>query len=57
MQRLASGGLRHSFQMSETPRIAEADSYGQSGLDGWHEREIVWQFEQIGNREAKAMLR
>jgi hypothetical protein len=46
--------MRHCFQMSEAPRTAEADWYGQSGLDGRHEWEIVWQFEYIGNRQGES---
>jgi len=34
--------------------MAEADCYGQSGRDGWHEREIVRQFEYIGNRQGES---
>jgi hypothetical protein len=40
--------------MSEAPGIAEADWYGQSGLDGWYEREVVWQFEYTGNRQGES---
>jgi hypothetical protein len=42
--------------MSEAPRIAETDRYGQSGRNGWHEGEIVWQFEYIGNRQGESNI-
>jgi len=34
--------------------MAEADWYGQSRLNGWHEWEIVWQFEYVGNRQGES---
>jgi hypothetical protein len=40
----------------ETPRIAEADPYGQSGHDGRHERKVVRQFEQISNRQGESNI-
>ena len=46
--------MRHCFQVSQAPRTAEADWYGQRRLNGWHEREIVWQFEYVGNRQGES---
>ena len=46
--------MRHCLQVSEAPRMAEADWYGQSRLNGWHEWEIVWQFEYVGNRQGES---
>jgi hypothetical protein len=41
--------MRHRFQVSQTPRTAEADWYGQSGRDTGHEWKIVRHFKQISN--------
>jgi hypothetical protein len=50
---LASCGTRHSFQVSEAFRIAQARRCGHGGRDGWFERKIVRQFEQVGNRQGE----
>ena len=42
--------------MSKTRRIAKACPYRYSGRDGRHERKIVRQFEQIGNRQGKSNI-
>jgi hypothetical protein len=41
--------MRHRFQVSQTPRTAEADWYGQSGRDTGQEWKIVRHFKQISN--------
>jgi hypothetical protein len=42
--------------VSEAHRIAEVDRYGHSSRDGRHERKIVRQLEQVGNRQGESNI-
>jgi hypothetical protein len=42
--------------VSEARRIAEVDRYGHSSRDGRHERKIVRQLEQVGNRQGESNI-
>ena len=43
-------------QVSEACTIAEADRYKHSGCHGRHERKIVRQLEQVGNRQGESNI-
>jgi hypothetical protein len=42
--------------VSEARGIAAADWYRHSGCDGRHERKIVLQLEQVGNRQGESNI-
>jgi hypothetical protein len=46
--------MRHHFQASEARRIAEASRCRHGNRDSRQEREIVRQFEQVGNRQGES---
>jgi hypothetical protein len=50
----STGGTRHCFQVSEARSITEARWCRHSGRDGRHERKIVRQFDQVGNRQGES---
>jgi hypothetical protein len=53
---IASSGACHCSQVSEARRIAEVDRYRHSSRDGRHERKIVRQLEQVGNRQGESNI-